>query len=436
MVGDVEQRVMRKILWRLMPILALGSAFNNVDRANIGVAAIKMNTDLGLTAAQFGLAAGIYYLSYVIFCIPANLVGLRIGLRKWLPATMIVWGLCSMATALAANAVELSIVRLLLGAVEASFVPGALFLIALWVPDAYRGRFVAWFWLAVSVGGVIASPISAYILTYDELAGLRSWQMLFVVEAAPVCLIGLSGFWLLHDDPTKAPWLSHAELRWLEEQHRRDPSGKPQTGVPKLREFGDPRVLLLSVAYFLIMTSALSFSFFLPSYLSTSGIDIVQIGVGLASAHFMGIVGHLTWGRWSDHVPHNREFVCFTAALTAAVSLSLLPLVSGLIPIMALSCATQMSFSGAVTSFWPMPMSAVRASATAGVIAGIMMFGNITGLIGPYLTGFLRDLSHSYVLPFTILGSCIALAGGLILVSRMFGSDNTMQVRPAPSGPH
>ena len=62
MVGDVEQRVMRKILWRLMPILALGSAFNNVDRANIGVAAIKMNTDLGLTAAQFWLAAGIYYL--------------------------------------------------------------------------------------------------------------------------------------------------------------------------------------------------------------------------------------------------------------------------------------------------------------------------------------------------------------------------------------
>src|ERR1700722_6132620 len=96
--SDIERRTMRKIFWRLMPIIMLGSAFNNIDRANIGFAAIKMNSELGLTAAQFGFAAGIFYLSYVVFCIPANLIGFRVGLRKWLPAMMIAWGLCSMAT--------------------------------------------------------------------------------------------------------------------------------------------------------------------------------------------------------------------------------------------------------------------------------------------------------------------------------------------------
>jgi ACS family tartrate transporter-like MFS transporter len=421
--SDVELRTMRKIFWRLMPIIMLGSAFNNIDRANIGFAAIKMNAELGLTAAQFGFAAGIFYLSYVAFCIPANIVGFKVGLRKWLPAMMVAWGLCSMATALATNTAELGSIRLLLGATEAGFVPGALFLIRLWVPDGYRGRFIAWFWLSTSAGAVIGSPLSAYILTFDEIGGLRSWQMLFVAEAAPVCLIGLFGFWFLHDNPTKAKWLSSEELGWLKDQQGRDPRAEPDTQLPKLREFGDPRVVLLSAAFFLYMTTALSFSFFFPSYLSSRGINVVEIGVVLACVHFMAIIGHLAWGRWSDYLSNNRQLVCFTATLTVAVALCLLPLVSGLIFVLVLGCATQMGLAGTMTSFWPMPMAAVRASAAAGVLAGISMLGNLTGLIGPYFTGFLRDKTSSYALSFTLLAISSALAGGLILGSRLLASD-------------
>jgi MFS transporter, ACS family, tartrate transporter len=423
MKSDIERRTMRKIFWHLMPVITLGSAFCNVDRANIGFAALKMNTELGLTQAQFGFAAGIFYLSYVIFCIPANLIGFKIGLRKWLPATMFVWGLFSMSTALATNVSELAIIRLLLGAAEAGFVPGALFLIGLWVPDSYRGRFMSWFWLSASVGAVIGSPLSAYILSFDEISGLRSWQMLFVAEAAPVSLIGIFGFWFLHDDPAKASWLSHEERRWLDEQHVRDPKAKPSTGIPDLREFANRRILLLSASYFLIMTMGLSFSFFFPSYLSSRGINLREIGVGLIFVHLMGILGHLAWGKWSDSMAHNRQFVCFVAALTVTVSLCLLPIVSGLVPIMILGCATQMALAGAVTSFWPMPLATVRASAVAGVLAGITMLGNLTGLIGPYLTGFLKDKTNNYVLSFTMLASCMALAGVLILATRFVGAD-------------
>jgi ACS family tartrate transporter-like MFS transporter len=432
--SDVERRTMRKIFWRLMPIIMLGSAFNNVDRSNIGFAAIKMNTELGLTAAQFGFAAGIFYLSYVVFCIPGNMIGLRVGLRKWLPAIMVAWGLCSMATALATNAAELGLIRLLLGATEAGFVPGAMFLISLWVPDSYRGRYVACFWVSASVAAVIASPLSAYILTFDELGGLRSWQMLFVAEAAPVCLIGLVGFWLLHDNPTKAKWLSSEELGWLMEQQGRDPRMEiqTQTGLPDLRAFGNARVALLSVAFFLYMTTAISFSFFFPSYLSSRGINIVSIGGVLTGVHFMGIVGHLAWGRWSDYMPHNRQLVCLAATLIVAVALCLLPLVSGLVMVMVLGCATQMGLAGTMTSFWPMPMAAVRASAAAGVLAGIAMLGNLTGLIGPYFTGLLRDRTTSYALSFTLLAISSALAGGLILASRLRGSDSADRGRLVP----
>jgi MFS family permease len=418
MERDIERRTLRKIFWHLMPILALGSAFNNLDRGNIGFAALKMNSALGLTAAQFGAAAGMFYLGYVLFCIPGNLIGSRLGLRKWLPVMMLVWGLCSMATALATNATELRLVRLLLGAAESGFVPGALFLIGLWVPDGYRGRFVAWFWLAASAGSVIGAPLATYILSFDRFAGLSSWQLVFVAEAAPVCLLGLVGFWFLHDDPSKAKWLSREERSLLSYQLGRGDTMNVSFGVPNLHEFMRVRVILLAVAYFSYMIVALSFSVFLPSYLSNRGMSLTEIGGALALVHLTSIGGHLAWGRWSDYLSHNRQFVCFTAALTVTASLCLLPLVSGVIPITLLSCITQMGVAGATTSFWPMPMAAVRASATAGVLTGISMLGNLTGVIGPYLTGFLRDRTNSYALSFTMLASCMALFGVLVLAGR------------------
>jgi cyanate permease len=140
----------------------------------------------------------------------------------------------------------------------------------------------------------------------------------------------------------------------------------------------------------------------------------------------------LAWGRWSDYIPYNRQFVCFAATLIVAVALCLLPLVSGLVLVTVLGCATQMGLAGAMTSFWPMPMAAVSASAAAGVLAGIAMLGNLTGLIGPYFTGFLRDRTTSYALSFTLLAISSALAGGLILASRLRGSDSADRGRLVP----
>jgi MFS transporter, ACS family, tartrate transporter len=424
MQGDIERRTMRKIFWHLMPILTLGSAFNNIDRANIGFAAIRMNSELGLTAAQFGSAAGIFYVSYVLFCIPGNLIGSRLGLRKWLPIMMVAWGVCSMATGLATSATGLRLVRLLLGATESGFVPGALFLIGLWVPDAYRGRFVSWFWLAASVGAVISSPLSTYILSLDAFAGLRSWQLLFIAEAAPVCLFGLVGFWFLPDDPVGVKWLSQEERNWLIHELGRASATQVPFAVPDLHELLRPRIVLLSLVYFFIMMMGVSFSFFLPSYLSSRGMSLTEIGAGLVLVHLMGIGGHRVWGIWSDYLSHNRQFVCFAAALTVTASLSLLPWVSGVTLITLVSCIAQMGLAGAYTSFWPIPMAAVRASAAAGVLTGITMIGNLTGLIGPYLTGLLRDRTNSYVLSFTMLASCMALAGGLVLAGRCLKSGD------------
>jgi MFS transporter, ACS family, tartrate transporter len=414
-----EQVIMRRVFWNIMPILIIGSAFHNLDKANISFASIKMNVDLGLTATQFGLAAGIYYIGYLLSTVPSNLIGARIGLRLWLPGLMIVWGLISTCTALVTNATELAILRIALGAAEAGFVPGALLLISIWVPESHRGRFVAWFWAAASFGSVAGAPLSAYILGFDSIIGLRSWQVLFMVEAAPICLVGLVGFWFLHTNPADAGWLNEQERAWISQEDRDRLSGDQNSAAaPKITDFLNRDVVILAIAYFLILTMGLSFSFFLAPYLNFRKLDMMTIGSVIAAVHVMGVLGHFLFGRLSDR-SGNRHLICFIACLTSAVGLSLFPLHNGLAWAILCACTAQMGLAGAVTSFWPLPMAVVRGGAAAAVLAGVNLFGHMSGLVGPYLTGRLKDITAGYDASLYTLAVSIALAGLLVLGGRL-----------------
>lgn len=88
------QRALRKNLVRLVPLLAIGYFFNYIDRTNIGFAALTMNSDLGLTGSQFGMAAGLFFIGYCVLEVPSNLALYRFGARRWLARIMISWGCC------------------------------------------------------------------------------------------------------------------------------------------------------------------------------------------------------------------------------------------------------------------------------------------------------------------------------------------------------
>ncbi len=423
MQDDIEGRATRKIFWRLMPLLMLGSGFCNLDRANIGFASIRMNADLGLTAAQFGFAAGIFYLGYVLCCVPGILIGRKVGLRLWLPLVMLAWGTCSMATALTTNAHQLSFVRLILGVAEASYIPCALLLLAQWAPNNHRGRFTAWFWFAASVATVAGAPISGFILKFDEISGLRSWHMLFIVEAAPVCLIGIIGYWLLPSDAANPSWLDASERHWLATQRLAQSDTPVRSARTLVRELRNPSVTLLCLANFFIMSMGISFSFFFPPFLRSRGIDVVSIGIGVSLVHGVAACATVLWGRCSDHFAHNRQLVCCAAALVAAIAVLFLPFASGVMLIIFTGCMVQSGLNGAITTFWPLPMAAVGARSAPAVLASVTMFGNVAGLVGPYVTGVLRDRTDGYALSFAMLASCIAVAGLLVLLSRSVGSE-------------
>ena len=80
--ATLEATTMRKVAWRLMPLFGLGYLINVLDRFNISFAALTMNKALGLSATAYGLGAGAFFWSYVLFQIPANIALTRFGARR------------------------------------------------------------------------------------------------------------------------------------------------------------------------------------------------------------------------------------------------------------------------------------------------------------------------------------------------------------------
>ena len=140
-LSDAEgERLMRRVLWRLVPFIFICYVISYLDRTNVGFAAISMNQDLGLTATMFGWAAGLFFFGYFMFEIPSNLLMQRFGARVWIARIMITWGLISMATAFATGPISFSIARFLLGLAEAGFTPGVYLYFTYWFPGKWRRK--------------------------------------------------------------------------------------------------------------------------------------------------------------------------------------------------------------------------------------------------------------------------------------------------------
>ena len=211
--ADAALRIVeRRIVW----FLGLLYFFAILDRVNVGFAALTMNKALGLTPAAFGFAAGIFFLGYVVFELPSTLAMPRFGARRWIARIMVSWGVCSLAIAFVPGRTSFFVLRFLLGAAEAGFLPGVVWFLSTWFPRRERARINAMFMLGLPVSNGIAAALSGVLLRLDGVAGLAGWQWLFIAEAAPTIVAGFVALRVLVDRPGDAAWLTVEQQRALE----------------------------------------------------------------------------------------------------------------------------------------------------------------------------------------------------------------------------
>jgi MFS family permease len=395
-----ERDVVAKLTWRLMPILAAAYFVAIVDRSNIGVAALTMNHDLGLSSSAFGFAAGVFFIPYVLLELPSNLALARFGARWWIARIMLTWGLISAAHALAWNGPSLYALRALLGAAEAGLVPGVIFYLTLWFPAAYRGRIISAFMLAIPVALVVGTPISALLLQLDGIMGLRGWQWMYILESLPAAILAIFIPFILPGSPKDAKFLTGPEREWLIRRLDQDKGGQGSSdpadhGSRWLQALLNPQVLLFCLMYYGLTNLNGAVSTFLPQILKERGFGSVQTGFIATIPYAFGALGMLALGALADR-PGKRVPANF-AALAIAV-LGFLSASSTNDPMLKLASLSFAAFGAfaAIPVFWGLPTSLFGGAAAAASIALINALGNISSVVNPWVIGLLRDRGADY----------------------------------------
>src|SRR4051794_6718033 len=131
--------------------------------------------DLGLSEYAYGLGASLFFIGYFFFEVPSNVIMEKVGARRWFARIMISWGLVTLALAYTQNTAMFYVLRFLLGACEAGFFPGVLYLLTIWFPFSYRAEMVGSFMLFSAIANAIGAPIGGMLLDLNGLLGLKGW---------------------------------------------------------------------------------------------------------------------------------------------------------------------------------------------------------------------------------------------------------------------
>src|SRR5215475_5272999 len=267
MPRTVQQATVRKIAVRLLPFLFLLYIVAFLDRVNVSFAGLDMTRDLKFSDRVFGLGAGIFFIGYVIFEIPGALLVERWSARKVIARILITWGIVTVLVALVRTPGQFYAARFLLGAAEAGFFPGVLVYLTHWFRYEDRAKAAALFMAAIPVANVIGSPLAGAILNV-HWAGWPGWRWLFVLEGIPAVILGFVTVYFLPDWPEEANWLEAEERDWITEELARQKEAKLAVGQISIGEaLRMPRVIRLTLIYFLSVTGIYGFAVWFPTIL-------------------------------------------------------------------------------------------------------------------------------------------------------------------------
>ena len=310
---------MARVTWRLLPFLLLLYIISWLDRVNVGFAKLQMNSDLGMSDTAYGFGAGIFFLAYAACEIPSNLLLVRFGARRWIARIMITWGLISAGMMFVQGEISFYVMRLLLGAAEAGFLPGIVYYLSQWFPRPQRAKAVSWFMIGIPLSIVFGGPLSGWLLGFEGHLGLHGWQWMFLRRRPAGRIAGLRGAGLPHRE-TRGRALARARAARMAE---RAPS-KPNTRAQARHRVGvsevlvHPTVWLLAIIMFCCQTGSYGLTLWVPTIVKgLSGYTNLEVGLISALPYIAAAAGMVLIGRSSDRSGERFLHVAIPTAIGA-----------------------------------------------------------------------------------------------------------------------
>jgi sugar phosphate permease len=431
--GALEEATMKRVMWRVMPLIMLCYFVAYLDRTNVGFAALQMNRAIGLSQAMFGFGAGLFFLTYCLCEVPSNMLLYRFGARRWIARIMFTWGLCAASMALIEGAASYYGVRAFLGAAEAGFQPGALFFITLWFPEAYRGRVLGLFIAAIPVSGIIGAPLSGFLLSLNGRGGLAGWQWLYILEGIPAILLAPVVLTYLRDSPAEVKWLQPEERTWLvAELTSQKKARESRRTYSFLQSLTNPWVWFLASIYFTNVCLNNAIATFLPQIIKGFGVSNQETGFIAAIPSVVALIAVLWLGRRSDRKAERYGHAAFAGIVGGAALLLSALLHDPVARVAALSFALAgtLSFAGV---FWTIPSSFLSGASAASGLAAISAVGILGGFVSPWFIGYLKDVTGDFRWGIGVVGG-LAIVAAFVLYASDRWQPQAVALQAADSG--
>jgi ACS family tartrate transporter-like MFS transporter len=331
---------------------------------------------------------------------------------------MISWGIVATAMALVHNEASFYALRFLLGVAEAGFFPGIILYLTYWFPARERARIVSLFMAAVPLATVIGGPVSGALLEMHGLLGFAGWHWLFIIEGLPAIGLGVIVLFFLDDRPEEARWLTPAERKALSATLAAEAEATRDVGYAGLGQaLTRPRVFVLGLIYFCIVTGLYGIGFWMPQVIQTFGLEPLQIGFLTAIPYLVAACGMVVWGTRSDRTGERIWHIALPLMLGgAAFAWSAVSGPLGL-TMLALTLAT-LGVHAAIGTFWSLPTAILTGTGAAAGLALVNSMGNLAGLVSPTAIGLIKQATGSFTAALLFLAGALLLGA---LITLLFG---------------
>ncbi|KAJ4312530.1 hypothetical protein N0V84_009896 [Fusarium piperis] len=416
-----ERQLCKKIDLHILPVVSILYLFCFIDRSNIGNARLAgFERDLGMKGIDYNATLSLFYVSYIIFEIPSNILCKIVGPGWVLPILTVLFGGCSVANAFVKNTSQAMAVRFLLGIFEAGMLPGIAYYLSRWYRASELVFRIACYVVTAPLAGAFGALLASAILTMDSFGTLRTWRMIFAIEGMITMVLGLIALVILTDSPTTARWLTAEEKELAEARLRSERLGQSQVldrmdKKKLLRGIVNPVTMATSVAFFFNNITVQGLSVFAPTIVRTIYSDrtVVQQQLYTAPPYLVGAFFTLLVPYFSWKLDRRQIFLALCSIPAVVGYVMFLASKDLMVRYAAFFLVAALIFPYAPLSNSQVSANVVSDTARSSAIGWNVMIGNIGGLIAMW--SFLPFDGPDYP-----IGNGINLGGQIAIITIMY----------------
>ncbi|CAO3672821.1 unnamed protein product [Umbelopsis ramanniana] len=431
-----ERKLVRKLDWSIPPWIAVLYFLSVEDRANVGFA-MTMNkesghdlaTVAGLSARENNIGLGLFYVAYIIFEVPSNLVMTKLNPSLWISRIMVSWGIVVGCMAAISQPWHFYLLRFLLGVCEAGAWPGFAYYMTLWYRPSEVSSRLGITYLAGPVSGAFGGLISAGIQLIDTRGNLYGWQWLFLISGIISVVFGLANFWVLPSRPASTKRFLKGDEKKLaiERLQYKSVEEEEEVKLPKskywhgLRErLMDGKTWLFCILYLSPVMAATSLGYFIPKIVQQMGTyNSIQVSLMSVPPYVFGALSVYVITSLSDRIAVRSWFIigCCVISFVGFVILSFAPSVGArYFGLMVVAGATYPTVP--LTMAWTANSNEgdVAVASATGIVSSMANFGALICTFALY-TGWTSDAPR-YIGSNMVNGGAMLLAAGSAVILR------------------